>query len=85
LREIKMRSLRLVQVGLMMHAIAPSRDLFERARNLARTGEYGSWPSVRTRLIQLGFAEIGVMASAELAAEINALCGLYYRPSGAGD
>jgi hypothetical protein len=85
LREIKMRSLRLMQARLMMHATAPSRDLYDRARSLARTGEYGCWPSVRTRLIQLGFAEIVVMASNELAAEINALCALYYRPSGDSD
>ena len=61
-----------------MHAIAPARGLFERARNLARTGEYGGWPSVRTRLIQLGFAEVEVLAPPDLVAEIGALCARHY-------
>jgi hypothetical protein len=84
LREIKAMHARFGQIGAM-DAPALSRELFTLARELARSGAFGNWSAVKTRLIQLGFAEVELLAPPELVAEIGALCARYYAGSSYSD
>jgi hypothetical protein len=68
-----------------MEAAALSPQIAALARELARSGQYGNWASVRTRLIQLGFAEIDALASPEISEEVNDICAKCYRPPGVTD
>jgi hypothetical protein len=68
-----------------MDAPALSRELFTLARELAKSGAFGNWNAVRTRLIQLGFAEVEILAPPDLVAEIGALCARHYAGSGLSD
>lgn len=68
-----------------MDAPALSREVFDLARELARSGAYGNWGAVKTRLIQMGFAEVEILAPPDVIAEIDALCARHYVGSGYSD